>query len=387
MTIDTSYQDQFPFLFAGNAGTIRISASADEEIPIKVEHIRRYKKKAPHGFVLVAETDYETEFRMLADSSGVLELDFSGICRAIPFAFLSDPGSLFIRAPHSSSAVPYDFIRLTFGTDDSHVFKKTVFYGHVDDGMLSEIYGHKCFITSRPQISRSRMDGKIDDLAFAPGNTRILAMLYLELLPPTEIVVGEFDEYLTAADVSYFTIRDLADTAGYSGHEIRAYDILAETSLTDDDGNVTSVVKSEVLRFIVPNHKVSTFEFLSSVGAIEPIYAAGSKKSEVETETRTFVNDGVERELTNDSRLVHETFTGWLASADEVRFWREFFSSAERYAVTDGVSREIIIDEIDSESTAGELNAFSFKWHYADKYADPARTPVRKELKQYNPTI
>lgn len=387
MTIDTSYQDRFPFLFAGNAGTIRISASANEEIPIKVEHVRRRTRKVPTGLALIAETDYETAFRMLADSSGVLELDFSGVCRAIPSALLSDPGSLFIRAPHSSSVMPRDFIRVTFGSDDSHIFEKTVFYGHVDDNMLSEIYGHKCFITSRPQISRSRTDGENDDLAFAPGTTRILATLYFGLLPPTEIVAGEFSEDLTAADVSYSAIRDLADAAGYSGHEIRAYDIWAETSLTDDDGNVTSVVKSEVLRFIVPDRKVSTFEFLSSVGMIEPIYAMGSKKLEVETETRTFVNDGVERELANDSRLVHETFTGWLASADEVRFWQEFFSSAERYAVIDGVSRRIVVDEVDSESTEGELNAFSFKWHYADKYADPARTPARKELKQYKPTI
>ncbi len=387
MTIDTSYQDQFPFLFAGNAGTIKITASANEEIPVKVEHICRRLKRVPTGLALIAETDYEAEFRMLADSSGRLEFDFSGVCRAIPFALPSDPGSLFIRAPHASAAVPHNSIRVTFGTDGDSALDKTVFYAHVGDEMLSEIYGHKTFITSRPQISRSRMDGENDFLALATGNTRIWATLYPAFLPPAEIILNEFDAELSAVDVSYSRIRDLADTSGYSECEIGAYDVRAETSLTDAAGNVTSVVESEVLRFIVPNHKVSMFEFLSSVGAIEPIYAAGSKKSEVETETRTFVNDGVERELTNDSRLVHETFTGWLASADEVRFWREFFSSAARYAVTDGVSREIIIDEIDSESTAGELNAFSFKWHYADKYADPARTPVRKELKQYNPTI
>ena len=387
MTIDTSYQDQFPFLFAGNAGTIKISASANEEIPVKAEHIRRSKKKSTHGFVLVAKTDYEAEFSLSADSFGKLELDLSRICLAIQSVLPSASAPLFLPSSYGGPLKPRDSIRMTFGTDGNSVFEKTVFFGRVGDGMLSEIYGHKCFITSRPQIGYSRMDGENDNLAVVAGNTRILATLYLGLLPPAEIIVGEFDEDLTAADVSYSTIRDLADTAGYSGHEIKAYDIWAETSLTDDDGNVTSVVKSEVLRFIVPDRKVSTFEFLSSVGVLEPIYAMGSKKSEVETETRTFVNDGVERELTNDSRIVHETFTGWLAGADEVRFWQEFFSSAERYAVIDGVSRGIIIDEIDSESTAGELNAFSFKWHYADKYADPSRTPERKELKQYKPTI
>lgn len=381
MTIDTSYQDQFPFLFAGNAGTIRISASPNEEIPIKLQYI-----KTRYGSSGGSVVEYETSFTMKAGKNGSVSLPLDSIVRCLqPIlrSVSSNAGSGQYR-PKASS-----FLRITFGDGDDAVFwDKEIYPGTVGYDFLKDVYEQRCFLTARPQIGLARTDGQTDDLALSPDGTTVFAFLYFDIIAPVKTTVASGLRLKPAlVSVSYDNIRAIADETGYSGYELKAYDVWMETEMTDDDGNVTSVMKSEVLRFIVPNHKVSMFEFLSSVGAIEPIYAAGSKKSEVETETRTFVNDGVERELTNDSRLVHETFTGWLASADEVRFWREFFSSAERYAVIDGVSREIIIDEIDSESTAGELNAFSFKWHYADKYADPARTPVRKELKQYNPTI
>ncbi len=373
MTIDTSYQDQFPFLFAGNAGTIKITVSANEAIPIIIES-RKYSGTKVTEF-------FQTYFTVKANERGIYELDLTDILSSMSFAFNGKPNVGF------GEFLRYDqrFL-LRLGDDDDITWDKTVLSGKLSDSMLKNVYEHRCFVTVRPLVSFARADGKPDYMMFVPSQSVISVVVYSDIMPPFMPTVGiKWIRRIGTFDVSLANIQRLLDTKGYSGLKITAYDIFLESQVTD--GDVTSVVKSEVLRFIVPDRKVSAFEFLSSVGMLEPIYAVGRKKSEVETETKTFVNDGVERELTNDSRLVHETFTGWLASADDVRFWQEFFSSAERYAVIDGVSRRIVVDEIDSECTDGELSAFSFKWHYADKYADPARMPMRKELKQYKPTI
>ena len=173
-------------------------------------------------------------------------------------------------------------------------------------------------------------------------------------------------------------MEKLASDAGFPNLRILAFDICLVFEL-----EAGKEERGEALRYFVHRGKVETFQFYGSFGVLETIYATGNRKTELTTEPTSFTNGGIECELTNDSRLIHETFTGWLASADEVRFWQEFFSSAKRYAVVDGVSRRIVIDEVDSEGTEGELNAFSFKWHYADKHDDPSMVPIRKELKQY----
>lgn len=369
MTIDTSYQDQFPFLFAGNAGTIKITALANEAIPIIIES-RKYAGTNVTEF-------FQASFTVAANERGIYELDLADILSSMSFAFNGAPNVGF------GGLLGYDQrFMLRLGDDDEITWDKRVFFGTLSDLMLKNVYEHRCFMTIRSLVSFARIDGKPDYIMFAPSQTVISVVVYSDIMPPLMPVVGiKWSRDVGTYDVSFGNIRRVVNAAGYSELKITAYDIFLESQVAD--GNVTSTVKSETLRFIVPDRKFSMFEFLGSVGMLEPIYATGSRTSEVETETKTFVNDGVERELVNDSRLIHETFTGWLASADEVRFWQEFFSSAKRYAVVDGVSRRIVIDEVDSEGTEGELNAFSFKWHYADKHDDPSMVPIRKELKQY----
>ncbi len=365
MTIDTSYQDQFPFLFAGNAGTIPV------------------REIESGAFVNIKFTFFEAlasfahEFSLLCGKAGT-EIPLKDILSALRVSSDLMP---FVR---SGLAV----FEIQCG-EDTVTWQKWVILGAtISDGRLDAVFSGRGFISVRPQVYPIG-DASTEDLCIVgngASSLRIDMMVYSRDLPPfvmTLVSKNESDAIgLISKSISLSSVEKLSSDAGHPDLDIVAFDVYIVVELEDGKEE-----RGEALRYIVNRGKCDVFKFYGSFGLLETIYATGSRKSEVETETRTFVNDGVERELVNDSRIVHETFTGWLAGADEVRFWQEFFSSAERYAVTDGVSRRIIIDEIDSESTAGELNAFSFKWHYADKYADPARTPVRKELKQYKPTI
>ena len=377
MTIDTSYQDSLPFLFAGNAGSIVIASSPNEKISVTMEYIRT--RLGDGGGSRIA---YSAAFELKMSSAGSFVLDLRKILLSIVHILTPISSAAAIGQPLYS----YD-IALTFESEtgsESLNWMKEAYPGSLDSNFLEDIYDGRSFISARPQISLSRMDGKADRLPFVhTEDTTVSAILYFDLIPPVQINIAESAvAVLSAVDVSFSAMRSAADDAGYGGQEFSAYDIFMSRDVVGDDG-ATSTVKSEVLRFIVPGRKVTAFEFVSSAGALEPIYAAGQSKTETQSEVKTFTTNGVENEMSNDSSLIHETFTGHLASADEVRFWREFFASSRRYALVNGESRRIVVTDIDSESTAGELNAFSFKWKFADRDDDPSRTPVRKELKQY----
>lgn len=381
MTIDTSYQDSLPFLLAGNAGSIVIASSPNEKITVTLEYIR-----TRFGNGGGSSVEYSATFGLNLSSAGSFVLDLQKILLSIAHMLVPISSAAATGRPLYS----YD-IALTFESEtggETLNWMKSAYPGRLDDAFLEDIYEGLSFISSRPQISLSRMDGKSDRLPFVhTEDTTVSAILYFDLIPPVQINIAESAAAaLSAVDVSFGAMRNAADDAGYSGQKFSAYDIFMSRDVVDDDGS-TSTVKSEVLRFIVPDRKVTAFEFVSSAGTSEPIYAAGHMKTETKSEVKTFISKGVENEMTNDSSLVHETFTGHLASADEVRYWREFFDSSRRYALVDGDTRRITVTDIDSESTDGELNAFSFKWKFADRDSDPSRTPIRKELKQYRTKI
>lgn len=381
MTIDTSYQDSLPFLFSGNAGSIRISASPNEAVPVTI----KIQRTVAGGGNRPPTILYSTKFELKTGSNGALDLDlgkiFSAMEHVLPSASGQAATTISVRSSYSVS--------MRFGNENTILRSWTVIPGKPDDAFLEDIYGRRSFITARPQISTARTDGQPDWLLFIGGETTVVATIYSDMLPPVQLKSDSrtFANRPAKTDVSLDAVRKEADKAGLAGHRITAYDIHLESRVHDDDGNVTETVKSETLRFIVPDRKATVFEFVSSVGAMETVYATGRRKTELESEASSFTNGGVETELVNDWRFTHETFTGHLASADEVRFWREFFASSKRYAVVNGEPLRIAVTEIDAESTEGELGAFSFKWRFADRYADPARKTNRRELKQFRPKI
>ncbi len=375
MTLDTSYQDSYPFLFAGNAGTLALSdAGAGSSIDVLASLGVRDR--------LTFIYPWSMSFTLKADSSGKVSLDLKALLQSIE-DILPDYDATESDA-HKRNASNKPFAIKFTKTDDSSTvsFSKNVYRGRIPDSILSSICSGYQPLTVRPQVYVTREDASenltvlnTDGLSGRVCKVKIYFGDGTSAIFTIASDTGSGTKFTT--DISYSVVRALA-SGSYSSRKILAYDVW--TVLGD-------TVTGRTMRYVVDRGRADAFRFRGSFGMLENIWARGVRKSELESETATIVNSEVERELTNDSKIVRETFTGYLKSAEEVRFWQEFFASAERYAVIDGNELRIVIDEIDTLATEGELSAFSFKWHYADRNDDPARVPARGNLTEYNSDV
>ena len=361
MTIDTSYQDQFPFLFAGNAGEISIhSLYANSRVDVSFSF-----------YFALSSISYK--FSLLETGNRVI-IPLKDI-----FSALHIPDEL-PQPPYCNSGKAVLEIK---AEGETFPWQAWVILGaRIPESRILPVYAGKQFVSVRPQsyIIDSNTEESVCAVLKKSSNCCLEATIFSDILSPLRLKLEQIgtEVGIISQKISLSGMEKIASDAGFPNLKILAFDICLVFEL--EAGNEE---RGETLRYVVHRGKAEIFQFYGSFGVLETIYATGNRKAELTTEPTSFTNGGVECELTNDSRLIHETFTGWLQSKEEVRFWQEFFSSAKRYAVVDGVSRRIVVDEVDSEGTEGELNAFSFKWHYADKHDDPSMVPIRKELKQY----
>lgn len=185
----------------------------------------------------------------------------------------------------------------------------------------------------------------------------------------TSSQVKAFDK-IVEIDCSYPGVLELAREKGFSD-EIIAYDVFI-------DG-----LEEYTQRFIVKEDStVKEFRFRNHLGVYDYLYASGEFTLKHDTETRTFVNSGVETELLNDGNHSFESNTGYIDSAEKAEMWFDFFASAERSVLEkDGSWRSIVVESTDNEIKQMELGSMSFKWHYSEKIPD--RLPARRKLKPY----
>ncbi len=365
MTLDKSYQDSYPFLFAGSAGTLSVSgAAANATIEVNVS--------LGSGAVYGSGAAWAAGFTLKANSAGYAELDLAELMTSIEDLL-----------PDMESGISLPF-RISFsdGSAALGISSKNIYRGRIPDSILSGIYSGYQPLTVRPQVYVTREGTSEKLIVLNKGSLSgcvCKAKIYFGDGTSATFTVASVSSSATyyKLTVSYSAMRALA-TGSYSSRKILAYDVWTVLG-----GTVTG----RTMRYVVDRGRAEAFRFRGSFGVTENIWARGVRKNEVESETATLVNGGVERELTNDSKIIRESFTGHLRNAEEVRFWQEFFASAERYAVVDGEARRIVLDDIDSEGTCGELSAFSFRWHYADRDDDPARVPARGNLSAYNSDV
>ncbi len=384
MTINSSYQDLYPLLFAGNAGTLTVS-EAEAGSTVDVQATLGTRDSLTYLY------PWSSAFTVKADSSGKVSIDIKALLQSIE-NLLPDFDTTG-RAINSTN--PFG---LTFtGTDasgSSAAFSKSVYRGGFPSGILDDIYDGIRFLAVRPQTYPTRTDAaetvsflnrkgysQYDLRAcvyFGDGSTKVFSV-------DSSTTASAASRYIK--NVSYSVIRALADADGCADLEILAYDIFVIFTPGADDSADLAAATGKSLRFVIDSGRADMFRFRSSAGVLENIWAKGCRKREVESETATLINGRIEKELANDSKVIREAFTGYIASAEEVRFWHEFLASSERYAVSGGISHRIVLDDIDTESTDGELASFSFGWHYADGEADPERIPEMTALKAYNSEI
>ena len=363
MTIDTSYQDQFPFLFAGNAGEISILyLTQNSRVDVSIS-------------VYFALSNVSHTFSLLATGNRVV-IPLKDILCALPL-----PDEMPQSLVYIGGLVK---LEIQAGQESKSWQSYVIFGARIPGSQILPVYNGKQFISIRPQkyIIGGNTEERICAVLKESSNARLEATIFSDILSPLRLQLNSNQTWdligIMSQRISLSLMEKLASGAGFPDLNILGFDINVVFEL-----EAGKKERGETLRYFVHRGKAEIFQFYGNFGVLETIYATGNRKTELTTEPTSFTNGGIECELTNDSHLIHETFTGWLESKEEARFWQEFFSSARRYAVIDGVSRRIVIDEVDSEGTEGELNAFSFKWHYADKHDDPSMVPIRKELKQY----
>lgn len=359
MTIDTTYQDQYSVLFAGNARTITVKGlTANAELSVALS--------------VTSKSDSTMSFSVLADSSGWATIDLDLILKSLPI-------SISVRLSWAKATFTF-----TSGADTAS-WSATIIGGQVPSSILTETYKGYRLISARPQVYEIS-EGVTEYLYRVPdddGFIRMAAVVYSDIYPPFKVdFSGDSAFGIVQTEVSVATIRKLAEAKGYTDLRILGYDVQL---IYDEDAEEVK----ETLRYTVSNRQRDVFCFKNRMGTGDIIYAEKRRKVEVDTDTQTFVNGEVEEEVSNDSEVQYETFTGYLATREEVRFWQDFFASSERYLNPDGSLSlyRIIVDDVSNEGTEGELNAFSFKWHYADPTDDPGRIPVRNELQQFNVKI
>ncbi len=162
-----------------------------------------------------------------------------------------------------------------------------------------------------------------------------------------------------ALDVSRDTMLSVAANKGLTTADIAGYDIWIEYS-----GSKSETYSFGIRRSRLP---LRTYKFLGRRGTYEYIHAVGKFGRSSESETRVFVNSGIESELENDSVMTFEQNTGHIGSAGMAAYWLEFLASKERYIVEkDGSERRIVVDEHKTTLADREVGSVTFKWHYAN---------------------
>lgn len=139
------------------------------------------------------------------------------------------------------------------------------------------------------------------------------------------------------------------------------------------DTSEGSAWETSVVGFTVINLPINRAEFLfrNVYGVPDFIEARGSVSPASGFERETFVNGGVEKIVSNDTRRKFSVNTGRLFDRREAVLWQEFFESDSHYIFDDrGHARRIIIDEVKTNMVLKGNSTASFVFHFADKFND-----------------
>lgn len=109
------------------------------------------------------------------------------------------------------------------------------------------------------------------------------------------------------------------------------------------------------------------FGFVNTLGGFDTLMMQGKVVLKPEGDIGTFVNGEVEAELANAYTSYWETSSGYLDNERTATQVQDFLKSASRWAYDGSQWRRIIVDEYKVEHTPRELNAYTFKYHLAER--------------------
>lgn len=171
-----------------------------------------------------------------------------------------------------------------------------------------------------------------------------------------------------------------------------AYDIFGISIKAQISGGVTTLTDK-------PNHPIGQryllrasrqddqcFGFVNGMGGFDTLMMRGPVMLKPEGEIKTFTNNETEEELFSGYTSFWEASTGYIDSERMAAQYQDFLKSTSRWIYRAGEWKRIVVDEYKLEHTPRELNAYTFKYHLAER--DERRYQERTELPEVElPTI
>lgn len=109
------------------------------------------------------------------------------------------------------------------------------------------------------------------------------------------------------------------------------------------------------------------FGFINTLGGFDTLMMTGKVKLKPGGESKTFMDREVETELSNGYTSYWEVSTGYIDSPGMAAQYQDFLKSAYRWIYQNGEWLRIIVDEYKLEHAPRELNAYTFKYHLAER--------------------
>lgn len=152
-----------------------------------------------------------------------------------------------------------------------------------------------------------------------------------------------------------------------------AYDVSGASIKAQISGGVTTLIPKSyhpiTQRYLLrpARHNDLCFGFVNGMGGFDTLMMHGSSVLKPEGENETFINNEIEKELSNGYTSYWEASTGYIDSERAAAQYQDFLKSSDRWIYRAGEWLRIIVDEYKVEHTPRELNAYTFKYHLAEK--------------------
>lgn len=269
---------------------------------------------------------------------------------------------------------------IRIGIDFSAHVKTTYIYPVIPGGIAArrEMFDFLLanFLTAQPQIIETTPE-QPQWLAFVRTQTENEAVTEMEIRTVLHTADGRtFTKTIgTMPDVN--TYNQIDTSFGTLWREFCrkknvvpvAYDVFGVSVVSRDGAATTEHNRPLGQRYLLRRARYDDqcFGFVNSMGGFDTLMMQGASVLKPAGETATFINNEVETELTNGYTSYWEASTGYIDTERMAAQYQDFLKSCGRWIYLHGVWRRIIVDEYKAEHTPRELNAYTFKYHLAER--------------------
>jgi len=109
------------------------------------------------------------------------------------------------------------------------------------------------------------------------------------------------------------------------------------------------------------------FGFENTLGGFDTLMLEGKQTFQPEGDVTTFKTESTEKELANDFTSIWEANTGRLETERMANQFQDFLKSTNRHVLRHGTWYRIIVTEYKVKHYPGESNAYTFKYHLAER--------------------